>query len=277
MVEPLACFILDTGHCLASEHHLITGGERRQLACHALVALLRHPQQGWFLWDAGYAPALLTATRRFPFVLYRLATPLRLQPELAVAAQLPRFGLTPADIGTVVVSHFHADHVAGLRDFSTARFVALAEAYQAVASLTGLAALRRAFIPALLPNDFTRRLHLLPAFNGPPLANLGPTYDLFADGSALLVRLPGHARGQIGLLAHTTRGSLFFVADSCWLTRSIAEQRPPSSFVDFIADDPRRMRQTIDDLHAFSAANPQIQIVPSHCPETLARLLSENA
>ncbi|MFZ1403101.1 MAG: MBL fold metallo-hydrolase [Anaerolineae bacterium] len=273
MTEPLACFILDTGHCLASEHHLIEGGARQQMACHSLVALLRHPQHGWFLWDAGYAPAILEATRRFPYLLYRLATPLRLRPELAVAAQLPRFGLAPADIGQVIISHFHADHIAGLRDFAAARFVALTEAYQAVAPLSGLAALRRAFIPALLPADFARRVHLLPAFNGPPLAGLGPTYDLFNDGSALLVRLPGHARGQVGLLAHTTRGRLFFVADSCWLTRSIVERRPPSSFVNFIADDPRSLRDTINRLHGFTAANPDIQIVPSHCPDALARLL----
>ncbi|MGB3061803.1 MAG: MBL fold metallo-hydrolase, partial [Anaerolineae bacterium] len=77
----------------------------------------------------------------------------------------------------------------------------------------------------------------------------------------------------VGLLAHTTRGRLFFVADSCWLTRSIVERRPPSSFVNFIADDPRSLRDTIHRLHDFSAANPDIQIVPSHCPDALARLL----
>src|SRR5947209_20487677 len=97
--EPvLACHVLDTGHCLASEHHLIRGGRRRRVACHSIVALLRHPRHGWMLWDAGYAPRLLEATRGVPFRLYRWATPLRLDPSLAVVAQLPRFGLAARDV-----------------------------------------------------------------------------------------------------------------------------------------------------------------------------------
>src|SRR5207244_3355659 len=93
MAEPavLTCHLLDTGHCLASEHHLIRGWQRRKLAIHSLVALLGHPTQGWLLWDTCYSPRMLEATRRFPYRLYRWATPLRLAPELAVVAQLSRF------------------------------------------------------------------------------------------------------------------------------------------------------------------------------------------
>src|SRR5262245_15718756 len=59
---PLECHILDTGYCLASEHHLICGGRHRTVHCHSIVALLRHPRHGWLLWDAGYAPRILKAT-----------------------------------------------------------------------------------------------------------------------------------------------------------------------------------------------------------------------
>ncbi len=268
----LACHILDTGHCLAHEHILIEGGARKQVACHSLAALLGHPQHGWLLWDAGYAPHMLTATQHFPYSLYRLATPLRLRPELAVAAQLPRLGLTPADVQAVIISHFHADHIAGLGDFGRSRFVALPEAYASVAKLRGLPALRRAFIPSLLPADFRSRLTLLGDFTGPELPALGRTLDYYGDGSLLLVRLPGHARGQLGLLAHTVRGPVFFVADSCWLARSVTENRPPSRIGGLIADDAAQVAGTIARLHAFAAAWPNVLIVPSHCPETLAEL-----
>ncbi|NJM07575.1 hypothetical protein HC891_17405 [Candidatus Gracilibacteria bacterium] len=89
----LRVHILDTGYCLASEHHVMRGGRRRTMACHALVALLYHPRQGWLLWDTGYAPQMLTATRRWPFRLYRWFTPLALDPAEAVVAQIARFGL----------------------------------------------------------------------------------------------------------------------------------------------------------------------------------------
>jgi hypothetical protein len=74
------CWILDTGYCLASEDHVIQGGQRRTVHCHALVAVLRHPKHGWLLWDTGYAPRMLHEARRWPYQFYRLATPLHIRP-----------------------------------------------------------------------------------------------------------------------------------------------------------------------------------------------------
>jgi glyoxylase-like metal-dependent hydrolase (beta-lactamase superfamily II) len=266
----LRCHVLDTGYCTASEHHLIRGGRRTRIAVHSTAALLHHPRRGWFLWDAGYAPRLLDATRRFPFRLYRWVTPMCIEAHLAVVAQLPRFGLTPDDVKTIVISHFHADHVAGLRDFPRAHLVALRPAYENVAGRTGLRALAIAHVPALLPDDFDRRAQLLPRFAGPTLGPLGPTHDLFGDGSVMLVELPGHARGQVGLFANTDRGKVFFAADSCWLSASFREQRPPHRLTHFFIDDATAMRATLDRLHEFAAANPDVAVIPSHCPEAFA-------
>src|SRR5579885_2500018 len=147
----LQCHILDTGYCIAWEHHVMQGGQRKKIACHSLVALLHHPQQGWLLWDTGYAPRILTATQRLPFLLYRYATPLRLRPELSIAAQLARWKLQPGDIRRVILSHFHADHIAGLRDFPEAEIIASNAAYEDIAWRQGIAALRRALFPRYCP------------------------------------------------------------------------------------------------------------------------------
>ncbi|HEY0734609.1 MAG TPA: MBL fold metallo-hydrolase [Herpetosiphonaceae bacterium] len=267
----IACHVLDTGYCLAHENLVLRGGERRSIQCHSIVALLRHPQHGWLLWDTGYAPRMWDVTARWPFWLYRRATPLHIQPELAVIAQLDRFGLTPADIRTIIVSHFHADHIAGLLDFPRSRFVATQAAYADVRQSQGFAALRRAFIPALLPADFAERTELLPTFSGPALPGLGATHDLFGDGSLLLVTLPGHACGQIGLLAQTDSGPVLFAADSCWHSRSIRERRTPHPLTYLFVDDSRAVRATIEALHVFAAARPDVRIIPSHCPEAFAR------
>jgi len=267
----LECHLFGTGHCLASENYLIRGGRRVRVECHSLVALLRHPTHGWFLWDAGYAPRMLEETRRAPYVLYRVVTPLRLRPELAAVEQIGRWGLTASDIERVIISHFHADHIAGLRDFPRAQFITSASAYQSVAGRHGFSALRRGMIPRLLPEDFATRAELLPDFVGPALPGLGPTHDLFGDGSLLFVALPGHARGQMGMLAHTTQGKALFAADACWLARSIREHRTPHPITNLLVDDPRAVHTTIDHLAAFAQAHPDITIIPSHCPETFAR------
>lgn len=267
----LRYYVLDTGYCLASEHHLMRGGARRRVHCHSIVVLMRHPGEGWFLWDAGYAPRMLEATRRLPYRLYRLATPLRLRPELAVIRQLPRFGLQRNDVRRVVISHFHADHIGGMRDFPQAELVALRSAYEDVKPRQGMSALSRAFIPALIPPDFEARARLLSEFRGPPLPGLGPTCDLFGDGSVLLVELPGHARGQLGMLANTERGPVLFAADGCWLTKQVRLCRPPHPITHLFVDDPASVKVTIDSLHAFAMARPDVSIVPSHCPEAFQR------
>jgi len=214
---------------------------------------------------------MLTATARFPYRLYRWATPLRLDPALAVAAQLPRLGLSPADIKTIIISHFHADHIAGLRDFPQARFLATAAAYERIKDRTGLAALRCGHLPALLPPDFAERCTRLQPFTGPHIPCLGPSHDLFGDGSMCLVELPGHARGQIGLFTRTTQGKYFFLADGAWLTQSIRENRPPSRLTDLIVDDPAAVRATVTNLHHFAQLQPEWQLVPTHCPLAFAR------
>lgn len=270
-VPRLQCHILDTGYCIALEQVVMRGGRRGKIRCHSIAVLLHHPEHGWTLFDTGYAPRLLESTRAFPYYLYRLATPLSVRPELAAEAQLSRLGLTPGDISRVAISHFHADHVAGLRDFPRAHFVCARSAYEDVRARTGFSALKRAFIPDLLPPDFRERAVLLPPFDGPLLPGLGATHDLFADGSALLVELPGHARGQVGMLANTQRGKVLFAADGCWLTRQVRERRPPHPITNLISDDPHAVRATIANLHEFMRVCPGVTLIPSHCPEAFAR------
>jgi glyoxylase-like metal-dependent hydrolase (beta-lactamase superfamily II) len=267
----VTCKLLDTGYCLAREGHLIRGGARRTVHCHSLVALLHHRDHGWLLWDAGYAPRMLDATRQFPFRVYRYLTPLRLDPALAVVSQLAGMGLTHRDIGRVIISHFHADHISGLRDFPEARFIATETAYRYVAGRQGMAAMQHALIPALLPDDFDSRIDPLPGFTDAALPGLGATHDLFGDGSLRLVALPGHARGQMGLLARTARGTILFAADGCWLSRSIRENTPPARITNPLADNVRAVVATIGHLHTFAQAQPDVTIIPSHCPEAFAR------
>lgn len=273
MTEPalLTCHLLDTGHCLAWEHHLIRGGKRQRREIHSLVALLGHPTQGWLLWDTGYAPRMLDATRCFPYRLYRWVTPLRLSPELAVVAQLSRFGLDTRDVRRVVLSHFHADHMSGLRDFPLAEIIASRSGYQDVARRMGMSALQRAFLPPLLPRDFEKRALLLSDFTGPPLDGLGPTLDLFGDGSALVLSLPGHARGQIGLLASTKKGPIFFIADSCWMSDSFRTNTPPHWITRAFIDNFATMKGTLARIHAYHSDHPEVTIIPSHCPEAFRR------
>ncbi len=264
--------LLDTGYCTAAERNVIAGGRRQVMQWHALAALIEHPTQGWLLWDTGYAPHMFDATARWPERAYRLLVPMYCTPEQAVLQQLSRFGLQASDIGQVIISHFHGDHVAGLRDFPQAIFRADQAATDEVLRHRGLNALRRGLLPALLPDDFAERVRPLPLTrrDHPLLSAFGAVHDLFGDGSLCCVALPGHARGQIGLLAQTEHRPIFLIADGAWCRRAIRERRPPPWHANLIADNPAELRRTLARLHTFAQAHPAVRIIPTHCPEVYA-------
>src|SRR5690606_25339194 len=86
----------------------------------ALVGLILHETFGPILFDTGYHRRFFTATEAFPERLYRLMTPVRYDEAESLEIQLSRLGLASQDIAGVFVSHFHGDHIAGLRAFPKA-------------------------------------------------------------------------------------------------------------------------------------------------------------
>ncbi len=267
--------IFDTGYCTVREHYLVTSGRHMHVAVHAVAVLLNHPTHGWFLFDTGYAPRILEATRTYPFRAYRWFTPMTVPAELAVANQIGRLGVRCEDISRIVLSHFHADHIAGLRDFPAATIIAGREAWMAVRDLSSILALRRAFVPSLMPSDFERRASFVDDFSGPVVHPFGGSYDIFSDGSALLLRLPGHAKGQLGLMAHTVEGRIFFAADSYMMDASIRERVLPHGITRFFVDDWQALEDTIHKLADFSLANPGVRILSTHCAEAFRASITE--
>jgi glyoxylase-like metal-dependent hydrolase (beta-lactamase superfamily II) len=261
--------LISTGYCLSHENMILRGSQFRSVRCHAVVAVLRHPQYGIWLFDTGYAQRVFEGFQTFPFQLYGLLTPVTTQPQWE-AKQIK-------DVNGIIISHFHADHIGGLLDFPDARLVCSNEAYQEIRHLTGFAALKRGFIPSLMPLDFDARVKLISDFIAPPLPILGRNYDLFGDGSVRLVLLPGHAKGQIGAWCETERGSVLLAADGAWHSRAIRENLLPHPFAMKMAfDDPGATKETLSQLYQLYRSNLDIQFVPTHCPEIFEQTMNKN-
>jgi glyoxylase-like metal-dependent hydrolase (beta-lactamase superfamily II) len=97
-------------------------------------------------------------------------------------------------------------------------------------------------------------------------------YDLLADESVIAVELPGHAIGQMGLFVRAEDDRLlFFVADAAWLKQAIVENRPPHRIADLLFADGKTYRDTLSNLHAYHSRRLDVEIVPSHCEETITR------
>lgn len=285
MVLPVELKLMAAGYCVHPEFVTIRGGSLRTAAYPAGFALIRHPAQGWILFDTGYSARFEALTQRLPFSLYRRLTPVRYREEDAAVRRLARLGIRAEEIGTVILSHFHADHIGGARDFPNARFLYPEAAYAPLRRLGPVRSTRAGFLPGLLPDGFAdlampvERAAWTP-LPGPSL--LAGGWDLMGDGSLIAVSLPGHAAGQIGLLLHASNGPTpktaapslaggptryLLCADAAWSSRALRENRPPHPAAGIVMDDRRAYRDSFALLRRWQAADPALVIVPSHCRE----------
>lgn len=266
---------LAAGFCWNLEGLTRQGRPLRPTRYPAGFALIEHPQQGPILFDTGYHPRVQQVTRRFPAKLYELVTPMRIEAQQSAVAQLKRLGFAAHQVKHIVISHFHADHVAGLLDFPQARFYYSAQGYNAVASLRGLAAVRKAFLPELLPPDFVQRSVAIVTTPAQPLPLHLPPFthgvDVLGDGLLWAIDLPGHALGQLGLLALTNAGPQLLVADAAWSLAALQMRQRPHPITRAVFANPAQEAHTFRQVAAFVEQHPHVPVYPSHCPEVLER------
>jgi len=275
--------MLRVGHCTHPECLALRGGAWRRTAFPALVGLIRHPDAGALLFDTGYAEHFIRATDALPERIYRWTTPVTLPPEECLLPQLARHGLAAHEIRGVFASHLHADHIAGLRDLPRSRVWCSDVALRFARGRGRLARLRKATLVDLLPDDLDRRHTGIES--SAPIAlttgwsQLGDGFDLLGDGSLRAVPLPGHARGHYGLLLrHEDDREILLAGDATWridagrtahgpalATRSLATRS--------LSDDWTAQHATLATLQAvLDDRNDSHLILPSHCPESYARL-----
>lgn len=271
-MSSMTLHLLRVGACRHLECLAVSGGQWAPVEFPALCGLIHHPARGWMLYDTGYAGHFFTATDAWPERLYRQALPIALPDGEILKTQLAGFGLTPDDISTVIVSHYHGDHIAGLRDFPRARFIALSDDTKNFVSLIGKRwrATLGGHLPGLLPDDYLDRviaaddapLRALPGWMAPFTTG----FDLFGDGSMLGVPLPGHSHGQLGLFIPDMQGRpVFLIADSCWSLPALRDRKMPSRLALFVSADRRRFAETFNGLFHLSRQEPAITLLPSHC------------
>lgn len=188
-------------------------------------------------------------------------------PNHTALAIIKRLGHQPSDFKRILLSHFHGDHTCGLRDFPEADIITTTDPWNSVKNKTGIGAVRLAHLPSTLPDDIQNRLCLLDRFHSPGIGPFDRTFDLFDDGSIRLIKLLGHAAGQLGALLQTGPAERkLLVADAVWTSDSISAGLPPTIPFKFTAACASTASATQQQLIAFHTQFPAIKILPTHCP-----------
>ncbi len=265
--------LIVAGHCVQLERFVRRGGAWRTIEFPSSVAVIPHPDGGVALFDTGYAPRFHAATAAWPYRLYAALLPVTCTDADSAVSQLRERGVEPGQVRLIVLSHLHGDHVAGLRDFAEARIVigdeALPDGWRDRAAWTNT---RHGFVPALLPDDIEERLLPLRELTVRPSGlggRLRNGYDLFGDGAAFVLPLPGHTEGHLGLwLSNEGKDGVLLVGDAAWTERAYTHGELP---LPALRGDRRRYQEVVGELARLHRERPDLAIVPSHCWPSIRR------
>ncbi|MBL7814241.1 MAG: MBL fold metallo-hydrolase [Saprospiraceae bacterium] len=267
-----------SGYCSSDNKHVYVGAPAGKAIFPAFWALLKHPTEGYILFDTGYASRFLEATSYFPNSIYAKMTPVTFQDSDSVVNILKnQHQIEPDAIRYIVISHFHGDHIGGLLDFPKAKIICTKMAFEHIWHCPNWLALSRAYLKDLLPKDLPQRtLFIEEIAEKTPHTHFKETW-FWAEMGITFVHLPGHARGQVGLMFKSKGGSLqgdvFLVADAAWHIESIRRNVPPSPLVRLFVDSYAELKDSITRLHHFCNANPNVTPIVTHCKETLGKYL----
>nr|WP_316656347.1 MBL fold metallo-hydrolase [uncultured Gellertiella sp.] len=251
---------------LARERLVLAGGSRRRIPIAVRYGVWDHPEPGLTLIDTGYGPEVTQPPGgRLILRLYSFLLGPTLRPADAPSSVLARSGRLPSDVKTVILTHFHADHVARLKEFPEARIIGCGKGYARLRSLSRAGQLHQGFFRELMPEDFEDRFRGFETFPFSDYPLPGGCRALTEDGSLLAVPLPGHAIGHHGLFWPKLPVPLLYAADVQWLWQAIAEDRPPGYPARLVYADPETAKQSSDVVRSFARSGGAV--VLCHDPD----------
>lgn len=89
-------------------------------------------------------------------------------------------------------------------------------------------------------------------------------YDIFKDNQVVLVPLPGHSSGSIGLIIKSDDKKYFFVGDAIWMEKQLNSSSHKSYFASKIVDrDKAKLTHTIEKIKTMRDKY-NFKIIPTH-------------
>lgn len=172
-----------------------------------------------------------------------------------VRDQLERAGLR---LDRILLTHSHWDHASGLPDFAE---VPVWAPYAEI-EFSQIAA-----PPAVLPSQSRHKPHWRPVVYEPtPFLGFEESLDLFGDGAVVLVPMPGHTPGGMGVFLTLEDGRrFFFTGDTSWRLEGFTGPKEKFWISRAMVDnDPAQTTAQLRKVHELMAAEPELQVIPAH-------------
>jgi glyoxylase-like metal-dependent hydrolase (beta-lactamase superfamily II) len=158
--------------------------------------VIRHPK-GILLWDTGLGDALADkpdGTDMGAGIMYV---------DHKLPDQLKEIGLTPADVTYLTFSHTHFDHTGNANEFPDSTWI-LNKAELAWAESK--------------PGGFVN-LDSISAYKTAKKQMIDGDYDVFGDGSVMILKTPGHTPGHQSLEVRLKKSGVVILSGDLWHLR----------------------------------------------------------
>lgn len=247
-------YAIEAGKMLSQAGFAYRGGKLTEPRVFGMGGILvKHPQ-GTLLFDTGFGKEV---DQHFKTISELMQATSKYEKEPTVAVQLSAAGIAPASLKAVIITHAHWDHVSGLPDMPGVPVWVNAQERAFIKSGDDMSALVGSF------GELNYHVYDFPS--GPYLG-FNNSYDVFKDGSVVLVPAFGHTPGSIiAFITPPGEKRYALVGDLVWQTEGveIPAERPWVSrrMVDW---DAQRVRDLIVHMHKLQAAMPNLVIVPAH-------------
>lgn len=219
-----------------------------------LANLLHHDRFGDFLVDAGFGSSF---NRNPPYGNY--AEPMRLlnwvsgiknhqEPAQDISAQLKAKNI---NLKGVFFTHFHPDHTSGSAE--------LPNDIEYVFGKNENWFLARAFLGSHL--DGKKNLKTIDFAAAKAMPPLGPSVDIFGDGSLWAVSTPGHTHDHVSYIINANTGPVLLTGDASHFSWAFENNVAPRGLN---KADTALAQKSLEQLITFSKKYPQVKIVFGH-------------
>ncbi|MCB1143902.1 MAG: MBL fold metallo-hydrolase [Leptospiraceae bacterium] len=246
--------VIETAFGRTLEGFVRAGGSffKEKLISHNAV-VIKHPK-GNIMIDGGLGMREGQDFKQIPFYLKPFFYYKFKQPAKDV---LDKYNIK---INKIILTHMHWDHVGSIRDFESMEVITRKEEFE-------FAKTEMAEPPAYIKSQYLDSENFtLIEFSNIPYEIFSKSFDIYNDGSIVLVPLEGHSPGSIGIFVNISQKErYFFIGDITWMLEGIIYSSHKYYISSLLVDfNKENLGKEINRIHQFAKLHPEIRIIPSH-------------